>query len=105
VHPRLNATVLVPMNPHTLSNRPIVVDGDSSIRIYVGRRRELHPHVTCDGQTHVVSEPGDAIEITRHPRPVRLIHPLDHNFYETCRDKLGWGSHLGNSRPSDFFHR
>lgn len=105
VHPKLNATVLVPMNPHTLSNRPIVVDGDSSIRIYVGRRRELQPHITCDGQTHVMSEPGDAIEIVRHPRPVRLIHPRDHNFYETCRDKLGWGSHLGNSRPNDFFHR
>ncbi len=105
VHPKLNATVLVPMNPHTLSNRPIVVDGDSRIRIYVGHRRELQPHITCDGQTHVVSEPGDAIEIERLPRAVRLIHPCDHNFYETCRDKLGWGSHLGNSRPSDFFHR
>lgn len=105
VHPKLNATLLVPMNPHTLSNRPIVVDGDSNIRIYVGQRRELQPHITCDGQMHIVSQPGDAIEIERYARPVRLIHPSDHNFYETCRDKLGWGSHLGNSQPSDFFHR
>ncbi|RLA40939.1 MAG: NAD(+) kinase [Gammaproteobacteria bacterium] len=92
--PELNAMVLVPMNAHTLSNRPIVVDGQSSLEILVGKRNELHPLVTCDGQTDINTEPGDVIKINRKQQPVRLIHPMGHNFYETCRNKLGWGTRL-----------
>lgn len=94
MHPRLEAIVLVPMNPHTLSSRPIVVDGNSEIKILIGDHNTTSPHVTCDGQTHVVAEPGDEIHIHKKPHRLQLIHPLNHNFYETCRTKLGWGSHL-----------
>lgn len=94
MHPRLEAIVLVPMNPHTLSSRPIVVDGNSEIKILVGDHNTVNPHVTCDGQIHVVAEAGDEIHIHKKPHRLQLIHPLNHNFYETCRSKLGWGSHL-----------
>ncbi len=94
VHPELNAIVLVPMNAHTLSSRPIVVSGDSHLRILVGQRNELHPRVTCDGQVEYPTEPGDIIEVRRKERPIQLIHPLDHNFYATCRNKLGWGTRM-----------
>lgn len=108
MHPELNAIVLVPMNPHTLSSRPIVVGGDSDIEILVGSRNELHPRITCDGQAEVAVELGDVIKIRRKPRPLKLIHPLDHNFYETCRDKLGWGQRLDIMRsesPHGRHHR
>ncbi|MYM62463.1 NAD(+) kinase [Pseudomaricurvus sp. HS19] len=95
MHPKLDAIVIVPMNPHTLSSRPIVVDGNSEIRIVVGEHNRAYPHVTCDGQSHVVTNPGDQILINKKPHKLHLIHPLNHNFYETCRSKLGWGSHLG----------
>ncbi len=95
MHPKLDAIVIVPMNPHTLSSRPIVVDGNSEIKILVGEHNTAHPHVTCDGQSHVVTNPGDEIHIHKIPHKLHLIHPLNHNFYETCRTKLGWGSHLG----------
>lgn len=96
MHPGLNAIVLVPMNPHTLSSRPIVVSGESLIRITVTHSNYLSPHVSCDGQTHVVSQPGDFIEISKSKRLLNLIHPVGQNFYETCRSKLGWASQTGN---------
>jgi NAD+ kinase len=96
--PELNAMVLVPMNAHTLASRPILVGGESQLEVLVGTRNELHPQVSCDGQTDITTEPGDVIKIKRKERPVRLIHPLDHNFYETCRNKLGWGKRLDSLR-------
>ena len=95
MHPKLDAIVIVPMHPHTLSSRPIVIDGNSEIKIIVGEHNSAYPHVTCDGQNHVVTNPGDEIYITKKPDKLQLIHPLNHDFYETCRTKLGWGSHLG----------
>src|SRR5690554_7658699 len=97
MHPRLDAIVLVPMFPHTLSSRPIVVDGNSEIKIVIGENNETYPHVSCDGQIHVTCAPGDAINITKKPQKLRLIHPINHNYYQTCRDKLGWASTLGNN--------
>lgn len=97
MHPKLDAIVLVPMNPHTLSSRPMVVAGDSEIKIIVGEHTSAMPLVTCDGQTHVEVGPSDEIHIRKKPHILRLIHPLNHNFYERCRSKLGWGGHLLNS--------
>jgi NAD+ kinase len=101
LHPQLDAIVLVPMNPHSLNSRPIVLDGDSAIEIRVGIRDELHPAITCDGQYELATEPDDVIRVHKRPRPVRLIHPLDHNFYRICRTKLGWGSRLDSVHHDD----
>jgi len=95
MHPKLDAIVIVPMNPHTLSSRPIVIDGNSEIKVLVGEHNSAYPHVTCDGQNHVVTNPGDEIHIHKKPHKLHLIHPINHNFYESCRSKLGWGNHLG----------
>lgn len=94
MHPKLDAIGLVPMNPHTLSSRPMVVAGDSEIKIIVGAHSSAVPLVTCDGQTHVEVRSGDEIHIRKKPHLLTLIHPLNHNFYERCRSKLGWGGHL-----------
>ena len=97
MHPSLDAIALVPMNPHTLSSRPIVVAGNSNIQIMVSHSNHLNPHVTCDGQTHVVTQAGDLIDIKKSMRVLQLIHPRGQNFYEICRSKLGWASQTGNS--------
>jgi NAD+ kinase len=94
LHPTLDAIVLVPMNPHTLSSRPIVVAGDSAISIVVGEHNRAEPMVTCDGHSHVDVQTGDEICIRKKPHRLELLHPLDYNFYERCRSKLGWGGHL-----------
>ena len=94
LHPKLDAIALVPMFPHTLSSRPIVVDGKSEIKIVISEGNEIYPQVSCDGQHHLPVAPGDAINITKKPQKVRLIHPVKHNFYEICREKLGWANNL-----------
>ncbi|UZJ45296.1 NAD(+) kinase [Marinimicrobium sp. C6131] len=94
LHPRLDAIGLVPMNPHTLSSRPMVVPGDSEIKILVGEHNNTNPQVTCDGQMHFMAHPGDEVLIRKKPKLLKLIHPVNHNFYERCRSKLGWGGHL-----------
>lgn len=94
MHPKLDAVVLVPMFPHTLSSRPIVVDAKAEIKIEIGADNEIYPQVSCDGQKHITSAPGDTITIRKKPHKIRLIHPTRHNFYETCREKLGWASSL-----------
>lgn len=94
MHPKLDAIVLVPMFPHTLSSRPIVIDGNSEIRLEVNGRNAIHPPVTCDGQVIITTEPGDTVIISKKRHKLKLIHPIGHSFYASCRDKLGWGSGL-----------
>ncbi|MDX5300171.1 MAG: NAD(+) kinase, partial [Gammaproteobacteria bacterium] len=97
MHPRLDAIVLVPMFPHTLSSRPIVVDGNSEIKIVIGESNETWPQISCDGQIDLTCAPGDTVTIVKKPFKVRLIHPTDHDFYATCREKLGWASEIAAS--------
>ncbi len=93
LHTDLNATLLVPICPHTLSNRPIVVDGDSEIEIVVCDPSEnAHLRVTCDGQTSLPLA-GNRVMIRKHDHPVRLIHPVNHDHFYILRTKLGWSEH------------
>lgn len=94
MHPSLEAICLVPMFPHTLSSRPIVVSANSEIKIVVGTSRGLAPKVSYDGQPGVQLAEGDSIYIVKKSHKLKLLHPLDHDFYEACRSKLGWSSKL-----------
>ena len=94
MHPSLDAIVLVPMFPHALSSRPIVVDGNSEIRVDILQRNRIHPPVTCDGQVNMTARPGDSVVIRKKPHVLSLLHPVGHSFYASCRDKLRWGDAL-----------
>tara|TARA_R110002073_G_scaffold206662_3_gene366388 strand:+ start:913 stop:1797 length:885 start_codon:yes stop_codon:yes gene_type:complete len=96
MHPTLDAIVLVPMFPHALSSRPIVVDGNSEIRLDILARNRIHPPLTCDGQFIVKARPGDSVYIRKNPHRLTLLHPLGHSFYASCRDKLHWSNALVN---------
>lgn len=103
LHPTLEAIVLVPMFPHTLTSRPIVVNSNALIELRVAKgKSEIHPGVSCDGQDLVSLAPGAKLQVKRKEHPLRLIHPLDHNYYHTLRTKLEWGSKLkGKYFPSE----
>ena len=92
LNPELKANVIVPLNPHTLSNRPIVVPGESEIVLVVGDRNDLNPLVTRDGHSDFSIQPSDRVRIQTHSKRLKLIHPSDQNFYESCRSKLGWAA-------------
>lgn len=95
MHPKLDAIVIVPMYPHTLSSRPIVVDGNSELKVVIATDMQIYPQVSCDGQNHFTCAPGDTLTIRKKTQKLQLIHPLGYNYYEICRTKLGWGSRLG----------
>jgi len=97
MHPDLNAVVLVPMYPHSLNSRPIVIDGDCEIRLVVAAKESLQPQVSCDGDVRYTASAGDEILVTKNLVPLQLIHPPNHSFYQACRSKLGWGSRLVRS--------
>jgi NAD+ kinase len=94
LHPSLDAIALVPMFSHALTSRPIVVDGQSKIKLVMGNFRGGQPEVSCDGQNHLSIEAGDVIHIHKKNQTLTLIHPVNYNYYETCRTKLDWGSRL-----------
>ena len=89
--PDMDAIVIVPICPHTMSYRPIVIDGDSEIEIIVKENPHSHAQVTCDGQINLGVVSGDKINIHKMDQCVRLIHPCQHNHYEILRAKLNWG--------------
>ena len=94
IHPALDAIALVPICPHTLSNRPLVVAGSSRIAIRAPSRADQgHIIVTCDGQTDVFLTAESRVLIERGPHPIRLLHPKGHDHFGILRAKLGWGGH------------
>ncbi|WP_404402266.1 NAD(+) kinase [Idiomarina seosinensis] len=93
LHPNLDAITLVPMFPHTLSSRPIVIDAHSEIRLRAAYDNDLL-QISCDGHVRMAVHPGDEIFIKKHQQTLTMIHPLDHNYYHVLRNKLGWGSRL-----------
>ena len=94
MHPSLDAISITPMCPHTLSSRPILVNGNSEIKIVMGAYKGEFSQISCDGQEGIPVENNDVIYIRKKPQKLQLVHPLQHNFYEVCRSKLGWGSKL-----------
>ena len=99
LNPRLDALLLVPICPHTLSNRPLVVPGSSRIEIRICDLEPEQVRLTCDGQVDLPLETGGTIQIERSHRRVRLLHPRDHDHYRILRAKLGWGGHTHSNRP------
>ncbi len=95
LHPGLDAVVLVPICPHTLSSRPLVVSADSEFEIRMDHSGEQpEAQLTCDGQMTLALEPADRIVIRRKERRLRLVHPRGHDYFATLRAKLHWAREL-----------
>jgi len=88
--PNMDAISLVPMFPHTLSSRPIVIDGNSNISLRIPNYLSSNVQVSCDGQISLDVLPGDEIKISKCENQLRLIHPKDYSYYEVLRSKLSW---------------
>ncbi len=90
VHPSLDALILVPICPHSLTNRPIVVDGNSCIEIVIGTREVDHARLTYDGEIKLELAPGDRVRVKKKDKKIRLIHPPEHDQFHILREKLHW---------------
>jgi NAD+ kinase len=89
----LDAIALVPICPHTLSNRPLVVNSNSEVDILICETKQAIAQVSCDGQTSFGVKLGDHIMIKRKENTVTLLHPPGHNNFEILRAKLHWSEH------------
>jgi len=91
VDPSMSAIVLTPICPHTLSNRPVVVPGDSQVELlFPDANDELR--LTIDGQVPIRLLPGDQVTVARSQTTFNLIRPANHNYFEVLRTKLKWGT-------------
>jgi NAD+ kinase len=90
LHPSLHALVLVPLNPHTLTNRPIVIDDSAEIEISFCQSTQINALVTCDHLQIPDVYISDRILIKKESLPIRILHPLEHDFFDTLREKLHW---------------
>jgi NAD+ kinase len=89
LHPRVSAIAVVPICPHTLSSRPIVVHDDSTIDIIV-KAGTVEAQVSCDGQVSYLLDAGDHVTLRKHDHALRLLHPPVHDYYAMLREKLRW---------------
>lgn len=92
LHPALSVFAIVPVCPHTLSNRPIAVN--SEVRIEVLMHRCADARVHFDSHSHCELQPDDRVMVERFQRSMRLLHPVGHNYYHMLREKLHWSEAL-----------
>lgn len=91
IEPKLDALVVVPICPHTLTDRPIVIAANQSIEIRLVERAETQAEVAVDGHAIGAIRPDDTLTISTSENRIRLIHPPGYDFYEILRSKLLWG--------------
>jgi NAD+ kinase len=91
VQPTLNAMTLVPMFPHSLTSRPLVINGDSDVKLIVSRANDAQLQISCDSHVSISVLPGDEINVKKHALGLRLIHPEQYDYYDVLRKKLHWG--------------
>ena len=88
--PGLDVLTLVPMFPHKLSSRPIVVNANSTLQITITRTDGHNAQMSYDGNPGIKLQEKDTITIKQYSKKLELIHPKTYNYYTTLRDKLGW---------------
>ncbi len=91
VQPDLDAMVLVPVCPHTLSDRPIVIPAASEVEVTLMERPETRAEIACDGYPLSDLEEGGRLTVRAADDRITLIHPPGHDYYEILRSKLNWG--------------
>ena len=92
VHPSMDAIVLTPIAPHTLTHRPIVIPAEREVRVAAAAGNDgAEIYITFDGQHGFALRPGEEVSITRAAKPIRLVRAANRNYFEVLRSKLKWG--------------
>ena len=92
--PHLDAITLVPMFPHSLTSRPIVVDANSALTLKISKKNSDNVQISCDSHVVISIAPGDEVRIKKSPHLLSLVHPPEYSYFNVLRTKLNWGSKL-----------
>lgn len=90
IHPELNVWNIIPMMSQSLSSRPLVVSNKKSMEIQLIEGPLDHAMVCVDGQQDIPIQYNESIYISKKDSSLKIIHPSNNDFYEACREKLGW---------------
>ena len=99
LHPEVNAIVLVPICPHTLSNRPIVVDADSQVEVLLLKKNRYAALASIDGQINMDFMPGDRLQIKKGRSALRLLQPKEYDYFDVLHEKLYWSAPPHRKQP------
>ena len=91
VHPSVDAMLLTPIAPHTLSNRPIVIPGSCVVQVRPVMNERDEVFVTFDGLIGFPLRPNDRLTVRRSPRPLRIVKSAHRTYFDVLRQKLKWG--------------
>jgi NAD+ kinase len=91
IEPQLDAVVVVPVAPHTLSVRPIVIPANHAIELQLLEREDIKAEITVDGNSIGEIRPEDRLRISASTSRLTLLHPPGYDFYGILRSKLHWG--------------
>jgi len=90
IHPELNIWNIIPMMSQSLSSRPLVVSNEKSMEIQLIEGPLDHAMICVDGQQDIPIQYNESIYIYKKDSSLKIIHPSNNDFYEACREKLGW---------------
>jgi NAD+ kinase len=92
VDPKLDVLVVVPICPHTLADRPIVISGRSTISVVLHERFDTRAQVTCDGVVFDELRASDRLDVVPSQHRITLLHPPGYDYFRLLRSKLHWGA-------------
>ena len=95
IHPSLDAIALLPMFPHSLNSSPLVVKAGSSIKVIL-THKSTKAQLSFDSHNSIRLKGNQEINICKSKSVLKLIHPVGHDFYDACRNKLGWSKGIIN---------
>ena len=90
IHPELNIWNIIPMMSQSLSSRPLIVSNKKSMEIQLIEGPLDHAMICVDGQKDIPIKYNNSISISKKNSSLKIIHPSNNDFYEACREKLGW---------------
>ena len=97
IHPSLDVWTILPMLPQSLSSRPFIISSDENVEMELFEGPNDSAKICVDGQDDIDVSYGVKISISKMKKTLKLVHPEDNDFFEACREKLGWSLNISKS--------
>ena len=98
IHPELDVWTILPMLPQSISSRPFVISSNEEVKVNLLRGPLESAKICADGQEDISTPYLEDIKISKMKDKLRLVHPLDNDFFEACREKLGWSLDISKQK-------
>ena len=97
IHPSLDVWTILPMLPQSLSSRPFVISSNEKVEMDLFNGPNDNAKICVDGQDDIDVPYGEKILISKMEKTLKLVHPNDNDFFEACREKLGWSLNISKN--------